>query len=143
MINNSLLKALIEELDNPEFDCPKNADDDGCWKKCIKEALLELKERRESDLRPATKFVNTTCEGFKRQLDHVKSEITEIEEAFETYMKCGGAKRLEELTDEITDAQSSLQTLKADVNVAGELDKESCRRVAKKNAARGYYGGCS
>lgn len=143
MVNDRMLNAIIAALDNPEFDLPEKPDNGGSWKGIVKDALLELKERRESDLRPATKFVNTTCEGFKRQLDHVKSEITEIEEAFETYMKYGGAKRLEELTDEITDAQSSLQTLKADVNVAGELDKESCRRVAKKNAARGYYGGCS
>lgn len=131
MINNSLLKALIEALDNPEFDCPKNADDDGCWKKCIKEALLELKERRESDLRPATKFLS--C-GIGKQLSKIQQEFKEVESelAYERFNK-------ENAAEELVDLQIACETMLAMLKLNETARADVRRRVIAKNKARGYY----
>lgn len=99
--------------------------------------VTELKERRESSLRPATKFVGYY--SFEEQLEHVKSEIKEIEEAYKVYESNQTQENFIKCLDEITDAQHSLQTLKAIYCTSRNGDRASHVRVIEKNQARGYY----
>ncbi len=105
--------------------------------KKLAEWLQELKERRESSLRPATKFLYYF--SFKEQLEHVKSEIKEIEEAYKVYENNQTPENYNKCLDEMTDAQHSLQTSKAIFGVVRSCDIRSHIRVIAKNQARGYY----
>ena len=103
----------------------------------VEQMLQELKECRESSLRPATKFLYYF--SFEEQLEHVKSEIKEIEEAYKDYENNPTGENFIKCLDEMTDAQHSLQTLKETYGISRSCDIRSHIRVIAKNQARGYY----
>lgn len=129
MISNNLLKALINAIDDPEFDCPQNADDDGCWKKCVKDALLELKERRESDLRPAMKFVDLP----------LGKHIEKIHEEFDEVLIAALEDDEEHLREKLVDLQMTCETAltRTGLDEAGRRSERKKNRA--KNAEKGYY----
>jgi hypothetical protein len=97
------------------------------------EFLRELKQRRESNLRPADKFlVNSIGEQFS----HMESEIVEIEEEF---LSCD--MDIERTAYEVIDLQMSCETMLAILGLDEQQRMESRRKVIEKNRERGYYNG--
>lgn len=81
-------------------------------------------------------FIN---QGFFSQIEHMKSEITEVEQAYEDYLLNPSVKNQQALFDELTDLQVSAQTAKHMVFCDKGNDIDSHKRVIVKNQARGYY----
>jgi hypothetical protein len=99
----------------------------------IGEYLTELKERRESELRPATKFLGNS---FDQQISHMESELKEIIEA----VYSGEEFFEKEVAMEVIDLQSSCQTfLEGSMGLTKDKIAKYRKMVIAKNAARGYY----
>lgn len=102
---------------------------------CTKELkgwLIELKQRRESVLSPATKFLNNDAQ---EQLLHVFNEFIEIRNALAFEIK-------ENQLDECNDGQISLETLKAIIEPDENKRRESMIKTIQKNTDRvggSYY----
>ena len=91
--------------------------------------LIELRDRRESELRPATKYLSNTI---MQQFSHINSEVFEL--------KCALFGENENATfDEIVDIQMSCETLLTILGADEQQRMEARRRVIAKNKARGYY----
>ena len=91
--------------------------------------LKELRDRRESELRPATKYLSNTI---MQQFSHIDSEVFELE--------CALFGENENATfDEIVDIQMSCETLLTILGADEQQRMEARRRVIAKNEARGYY----
>lgn len=100
-------------------------------------ALLELKDRRESDLRPAIKFVASNT--ISDQIVHVRSEYFEVENEFrEILFNCPGAD-VNKLAEELIDLQTSCETMLAIIGFDEQKRHEMRKVVIAKNAYRGYY----
>lgn len=107
----------------------------------VVDLLKELKQRRESDLRPANKFLgNNLIEQFK----HLKSEVKEVKSEFyyfidddynEEFRKHSRGK----LISELIDLQMSCETMLAIMGLNEEQRREARVDVIAKNEARGYY----
>ena len=93
--------------------------------------MKELKERRESSLRPATKFLTNTI---GQQLSHIRQEFKEVE------LELGyGCLSVDKAVEELIDLQTACETM-LDILGLGELQRQEARRkVIAKNQARGYY----
>lgn len=111
--------------------------------------LTELKERRESELRTANKFLGI---GPYEQYKHYVSEKREVSTAFivwfylETKTKDIGPymidhinKYKKDLAMEIIDTQMSGETLLAELGYNEEQRRGLRKEVIEKNNARGYY----
>ncbi len=107
------------------------------------EALVELKQRRENALRPATKFLYATP---NQQNTALRREITEVEIALQDYTaapfdNCEKAKN--HLLEELVDVQTACETMMAILG-ADETERNEVRRqVIEKNRRRGYYEGAA
>jgi hypothetical protein len=119
------IKRAIFLLDNSNLPS-------GCYRE-IKELLVELEQRRKSDLRPADKFLNNTL---KQQLEHMESELEEIKgEIIESIDD-------DDLAIEIIDLQMSCQTmLEGPLDLTTDYIAYLRRKVIEKNRERGYYNG--
>ena len=106
--------------------------------------LQELKERRESDLRPAAKFLNLKI---GEQLRIVEGELDEVFNALPAYLiekddgVTGITESLMHFAEEIVDTQTALETLLVIAGLDETARNEVRRRVIEKNAKRGYYEG--
>jgi len=102
--------------------------------------LIELKQRRESDLRPADKFLGNTI---NRQVLHVNSELGEIQDAIfkikNPTMDMNFEEAMNHIAEEIADAQMSLETLFVVCGFDEQQRREARRKVIEKNEARHYY----
>lgn len=125
VLTDKALDDLIELSDVDDWHC--------CSQRNMRKAFKELKERRESDLRPADKFVdpNNICQ----QMAHIKSEV---KEAYHEY--CNLSEENEcDLVEELIDIQMSCETMLADLGLDEQRRREARKRVIEKNRARGYY----
>lgn len=95
----------------------------------LAEALIELKERRASELRPATKFVNLP----------LGKHIEKIHEEFGEVLMAALADDVENLREELVDLQMTCETAlaKTGLDEAGRRNERKKKRA--KNKARGYY----
>jgi arylamine N-acetyltransferase len=105
-------------------------------------ALVELQERRESELRATNHYKTATP---NKQFLHVVEELKEVEDARMTLanvkMNSDKQKEREHLAEEIADCQMSLETL-ARCHLFDAKDMRQARKlVIAKNEARGYYEG--
>lgn len=111
------------------------------------DALQELKQRRESDLRPAAKFLGLTK---SQQHKRVIEEVTEFSEALDLLNQfpsdpkpIGYDSARIFVLEELVDVQTACETMMAILG-ADEADRNEVRRmVIEKNRRRGYYEGAA
>lgn len=103
--------------------------------------LVELKQRRESTLRPADKYLTNTI---PMQLDHIESELTEVKQELYKFndpnvgpLEFCNIKS--NLCVELVDLQMSCETMLAVLGLDEQERMEVRRMVVKKNAERDYY----
>ena len=92
--------------------------------------IVELLDLRESEPRPAVKFIH---DGLPVQLKKLKEEYDEVVQAYEM-----GESR-DRLTEELADVQMVCETIMATVGLTANQRRRIRRLVIKKNMARGYY----
>ena len=92
--------------------------------------IVELMDLRESEPRPAVKFIH---DGLPVQLKKLKEEYDEVVQAYEV-----GESR-DRLTEELADVQMVCETIMATVGLTKNQRRQVRRLVIKKNIARGYY----
>ena len=92
--------------------------------------IVELMDLRESEPRPAVKFIH---DGLLVQLKKLKEEYGEVVQAYEM-----GESR-DRLTEELADVQMVCETIMATVGLTKNQRRRIRRLVIKKNMARGYY----
>ena len=92
--------------------------------------IVELLDLRESEPRPAVKFIH---DGLPVQLKKLKEEYGEVGQAYEV-----GESR-DRLTEELADVQMVCETIMATVGLTANQRRRIRRLVIKKNMARGYY----
>ena len=92
--------------------------------------VVELLDLRESEPRPAVKFIH---DGLPVQLKKLKEEYDEVVQAYEM-----GESR-DRLTEELADVQMVCETIMATVGLTANQRRRIRRLVIKKNMARGYY----
>ena len=92
--------------------------------------IVELMDLRESEPRPAVKFIH---DGLPVQLKKLKEEYDEVVQAYEM-----GEGR-DRLTEELADVQMVCETIMATVGLTANQRRRIRRLVIKKNMARGYY----
>ena len=97
--------------------------------------LKELRDRRESELRPATRFLS---KGWYEQIKHVYSEFNEVITEFHLFDD-GDVTEPLKLIEELIDLQMSCETMLACMELNEQQRMEARRRVIVKNKARGYY----
>ncbi len=92
--------------------------------------IVELIDLRESEPRPAVKFIH---DGLPVQLKKLKEEYGEVVQAYEM-----GESR-DRLTEELADVQMVCETIMATVGLTKNQRRRIRILVIKKNMARGYY----
>lgn len=92
--------------------------------------IVELLDLRESEPRPAVKFIH---DGLQVQLKKLEEEYGEVVQAYEM-----GESR-DRLTEELADVQMVCETIMATVGLTKNQRRQVRRLVIKKNMARGYY----
>ena len=100
--------------------------------KHIVRPILELLDLRESEPRPAVRFLKA---GIMDNLKKLKEEYDEVVQAYEM-----GESR-DRLTEELADVQMVCETIMATVGLTANQRRRIRRLVIKKNMARGYYEG--
>lgn len=106
----------------------------------IRDALNELKNRRESDIIPATKFLGFDLETLINKVTEECDEVTDAcDDEMDLYLKEGRTENLRHLLEELTDVQFAAETaitkILPDIN-----DRWAVRRQTRdKNDKRGYY----
>lgn len=116
-------------------------DPDGAYE-MILTALRELTELRESNLRPADKFLPNTPD---EQLAHVCSEYHEFWNEWVDWVAHRNrypekAKiYIQRMVEEGIDLQMSIETLLARFGLDEQQRRKERKKVLAKNAARGYY----
>lgn len=107
----------------------------------IHDLLSELKQLKESDLRPADKFLTATK---YKQFESVESEFDEIQREFyrmidDRYSKTFREESKQNLIMELVDLQMSCETMLAILGLDENQRMEVRRKVIEKNRVRGYY----
>ena len=108
----------------------------------IAELLIELKQRRDSDLRPADKFLGSSM---SQQWFHVTTEYREIEHELVKYLRQKDFNNIRaeqsklNTVEELIDLQMSCETMLAILGLDEEQRREARIKVIEKNEARGYY----
>lgn len=105
-----------------------------CWK--IHDLLQELKKRRESELRPADKFLGSTVAA---QWEHFTSELEETIIELSKWLDKGIEESFDRSVEEIIDMQMSLETLLAILGLDEQQRMDARCKVIEKNRLRGYY----
>ena len=105
----------------------------------VYDLLVELKQRRESALRPATKFLSSSIAD---QFQHVMSEMEEVINELNSLVDNGDETARPRSLDECNDWQISIETLKAIIEPDEDKRRESMIKTIKKNTDRkggSYY----
>lgn len=100
--------------------------------------LKELRDRRESALRPATKYLTNS---WLEQYMHVKEELDEVRQAMNDFAFRKPGSGTDYISEELVDLQMSCETMLAIIGLDEQQRNEARRKVIKKNKERGYYGG--
>jgi vacuolar-type H+-ATPase subunit I/STV1 len=98
--------------------------------------LTELKQRRESELRPADKFLGATA---NEQWEHLVSEVGESTNELVKVIDFSLKDAIPRAVEEIIDIQMSCETLIAILGLDEQQRMEARRKVVEKNRARHYY----
>lgn len=112
------------------------------YSEAVLKCLLELKERQDSDLRPADKFLTNTPD---EQFAHVCSEYHEFWNEWVDWVAHRNrypekAKiYIQRMVEEGIDLQMSIETLLARFGLDEQQRRKERKKVLAKNAARGYY----
>jgi len=102
----------------------------------IETALQELAEYRQSELRPAVKFLTNTLE---QQLQHIEQEFNEVKEALHKYRINPMPKEWDNITEELTDLKTSCETMLAIMGMDAAGRRAEVRKVNAKNERRKYF----
>ena len=98
----------------------------------MQKILRELKQYRESSLRPATKFVNQRME---LQLAKLDEEVKEVH----AELVDDGNYIVPSLARELADVQMVCETILAHMGLNEQQRIDVRKQVIEKNRARGYY----
>jgi len=98
--------------------------------------LIELKQRREADLRPADKFLSATV---NKQYEHIVSEIGEASVELVKVVDFDLIDEIPRAVEELIDVQMSCETMIAILGLNEQQRREARCKVIEKNEARGYY----
>lgn len=128
MISNQTINATIKSIDNEGVTHINSF--------YLLSILKEIKQRRESSLRPATKFVKSTL--FQHN-DKLIEEFDEVQAAFYDYTEDSLEKDKEHLIEEIIDLQFAAETWLAGLGLDEKQRMQARRKVIAKNQTRGYY----
>ena len=110
----------------------------------IETALQELKEYRESELRPANKFLTNTL---NQQMQHIEQEFNEAKEVVKEFYKVPireygreyEKEISEHLAEELTDLKTSCETMLAIMGYDAAARRAEVRKVNEKNGRRHYF----
>lgn len=105
--------------------------------------LQELKNRRESDLRPCDKFLKAYS---NEQFSHIEQEFKEVKYALHDVYSVGehiNGKEKEHLAEELVDLQMSCETMLAILGLGEQQRRDVRKKVIEKNRKRGYYKGAN
>lgn len=104
----------------------------------LRDLLLELQQRRESDLRPADKYLGNSI---SRQMNHIESEFLEVKEDYSNLIVefDEHPPKQEKLAEELVDLQMSCETMLAILGLNEQQRMDARRKVVEKNEDRGYY----
>ena len=125
--SESYQQGYFDALADVEHQHEQPADD-----KHIVRPILELLDLRESEPRPAVRFLKA---GIMDNLKKLKEEYSEVVQAYEE-----GESR-DRLTEELADVQMVCETIMAAVGLTDKQRRLMRRFVIAKNMARGYYEG--
>ena len=125
MKSEAYQQGYFDALADVEHQHEQPADD-----KHIIRPIVELLDLRESEPRPAVRFLH---DGLPAQLKKLKEEYGEVVQAYEV-----GESR-DRLTEELADVQMVCETIMATVGLTANQRRQVRRLVIKKNMARGYY----
>lgn len=138
MITNEMLE---DEMLDQMIELEKTLIDDelsGNMARKFYEWLVELKERRATELKPATKYLTNS---WLEQYMHVKEELDEVRQAMNDYALGAPCSGTDHISEELVDLQMSCETMLAIIGLDEQQRNEARRKVIKKNKERGYYGG--
>ena len=127
MKSESYQQGYFDALADVEHQHEQPADDTR-----IIRPIVELLDLRESEPRPAVRFMH---DGPLVLLKKLKEEYGEVVQAYEE-----GESR-DRLTEELADVQMVCETIMAAVGLTANQRRRIRRLVIKKNMARGYYEG--
>lgn len=128
MISDKELDYLIIRYKNK---CEIVIDED--LAKYTRDLLIELKQRRECELRPATKFADQATYLLIYKIDE---EVREIKEAYE---EARVSRRAAHFAEELVDLQMVCETILASINLNADQRMAIRKSAIEKNKARGYY----
>ncbi|MEM5768087.1 MAG: hypothetical protein AAGU23_06615 [Bacillota bacterium] len=104
--------------------------------------LCELRDRRETELRPATRFLGNTI---PQQLRHIQSELEEAETEIINYWRFDkfNQEKVESARlragEELEDLKAACTTMQVILGFDENGRRSLARKVIAKNQARGYY----
>lgn len=98
--------------------------------------FIELRDRRESALRPATRFLGN---DIHQQWTHIISEILEANEELRRHTVNDDTAAIKRMAGELIDIQMSCETMLAIIGLNESQRNDARRRVIAKNESRGYY----
>lgn len=106
--------------------------------------LLELKDRRESDLKPVTMFTQGKrfYDDVLAQFQHMCSEVDEVKQEMNNLICCGGTKFTTPaylMALELIDLQTSCESMLQILGYGEETRRELRKKVISKNTERGYF----
>ena len=127
MKSESYQQGYFDALADVERQREQSADDTH-----IIRPIVELIDLRESEPRPAVKFIR---DGLLVLLKKLKEEYSEVVQAYDE-----GESR-DRLTEELADVQMVCETIMAAVGLTDTQRRRMRRYVISKNMARGYYEG--
>lgn len=125
MISNEELDKLVKrmkEIAQQPYDYAADYE-------VVYQLLVELKERRESDLRPAVKFMHLP----------LGKHIEKIYEEFGEVLIAALEDNEEHLREELVDLQMACETALARTGLDEQQRRGERRKVIAKDEARGYY----
>lgn len=107
--------------------------------------LLELKDRRESDLKPVSKFVQGLhpMDAVSNQFAHIESEVEEAKYEINSLLADGCCRpystQAYRTALELIDIQTSCESLLQLLGYREHGRRELRKKVIAKNIERGYY----
>lgn len=151
----TFLKAMRQFHQDDMLDTEKFADNFFGKDFKVISLLQELKARRESDLRPATKFLTATLDeqmvslteeyaevykAFENYTNNVVTDVSEVEdEAMYEVFAAEDAAIKDQLAEELVDLQTTCETMLAIMGLSEQQRREVRQKVIEKNLNRGYY----
>lgn len=123
-------------ITNKELDDWLKHIDRNRWEE-IAELLEEIREYRQSDLRPATKFLHQLIHCLISKVCEECDEV--INEYHNDFDDAPGNYDFSKLTEELCDLQMACETVLTKLGLDEQQRREMRKQVIAKNEARNYY----